>query len=109
MQWTATADSQSCEAKPQQARWCQVRAVKEHLPRGGRQMVALDTTGTPRNAVPCELQLGPVRAHEPRWREVLVRIDAVGRFWAALGGQWSALVVVSSQPLAGVRALQWEA
>lgn len=109
MQWAATTDSQSCEAKPQQARWCQVRAVKEHLPRGGRQMVALDAAGTPRNAVPCELQLGPVRAHEPRWREVLVRIDAVGRFWAALGGQWSALVVVSSQPLAGVRALQWEA
>ena len=99
----------SPEALPPQACWCQVRAVKEHLPRGGRQIVALDDAGTPRSAVPCELQLGPVRAHEPRWREVLVRIDAVGRFWAALGGQWSVLVVVSSQPLAGVRALQWEA
>lgn len=109
MQWAPATDGQPGDPMPQQARWCQVRAVKEHLPRGGRQMVALDAAGTPRSAVPCELQLGPVRAHEPRWREVLVRIDAVGRFWAALGGQWSALVLVSSRPLAGVRELQWEA
>jgi hypothetical protein len=83
--------------------WCQVRVVKEHHPRSGRQLVALDAAGTPVGEVPCEVQLGPVRARAPRWRQACVRIDALRSFWAALGGQWSALVLVCSRPLAGVR------
>jgi hypothetical protein len=82
-----------------QRAWCSVRAVKEHHPRGGRRLVALDGAGTPTGPVPCELQLGPVRGATPRWCLAAVRVDAVRRLWAALGGQWSVLLVVCPQPL----------
>ena len=78
--------------------WCSVRAVKQHLAHGGRQLVALDAGGAPGGAVPCEVQLGPVRAAAPRWRRAAVRVDAVRRLWGALGGQWSVLLVVCPQP-----------
>ena len=79
--------------------WCSVRAVKQHLAHGGRQLVALDAAGAPGGPVPCEVQLGPVRAAAPRWRLAAVRVDAVRRLWNALGGQWSVLLVVCPQPL----------
>ena len=79
--------------------WCSVRAVKQHLAHGGRQLVALDAGGAPGGSVPCELQLGPVRAAAPRWRAAAVRVDAVRRLWGALGAQWSVLLVVFPQPL----------
>jgi hypothetical protein len=79
--------------------WCSVRAIKEHHPRGGRRLVALDGEGAPTGPVPCELQLGPVRGAAPRWRLAGVRVDAVRRLWAALGGQWSVLLVLCPQPL----------
>jgi hypothetical protein len=84
--------------------WCETRAVKEHHARAGRRLVALDAAGTPLGAVPCELQLGPVRFAPPRWKLAGVRIDAVRRFWTALGGQWSVLLVIGPQPLLAVRA-----
>jgi hypothetical protein len=79
--------------------WCSVRAVKQHLAHGGRQLVALDAAGAPSGSVPCEVQLGPVRAAAPRWRLAAVRVDAERRLWNALGGQWSVLLVVCPQPL----------
>lgn len=79
--------------------WCSVRAVKQHLAHGGRQLVALDASGAPAGPVPCEVQLGPVRAAAPRWRLAGARIDAVRRLWATLGGQWSVLLVVCPEPL----------
>jgi hypothetical protein len=74
--------------------------VKEHHPRRGRQLVAIGAEG-PSAPVPCEVQLGPVLARSLRWCEVCVHISAAKRFWAALGAQWSAQVVVCSGPLAG--------
>jgi len=82
--------------------WCHARVMKEQHPRHGRQLIALDARGTA--AVPCEVQLGPVPLRTPRWRDACVRIDAVRRFWSALGQQWSMTVVVGSRPLAGLRA-----
>ena len=79
--------------------WCCVRAVKQHLAHGGRQLVALDAAGAPSGPVPCEVQLGPVRATAPRWRLAGVRVDAVRRLWSTLGGQWSVLLCVCPQPL----------
>ncbi len=79
--------------------WCSVRAVKQHLAQGGRQLMALDAGGAPSGPVPCEVQLGPVRAAAPRWRLAGVRIDAVRRLWSTLGGQWSVLLCVCPQPL----------
>jgi len=87
---------------PRAPQWCHVRVVKEHHPRRGRQLVPLDNEGAA--PLPCEVQLGPVLARTLRWCEVRVRIDAVRSFWAALGTQWSATVVVCSQPLAGVHS-----
>ncbi|WP_280156083.1 hypothetical protein [Piscinibacter sp. XHJ-5] len=84
---------------PVGAHWCHVRVVKEHHPRRGRQLIAPDSTAS----VPCEVQLGPVLARSLHWCEVCLRIDAVRRFWAALGAQWSVHVVVCATPLAGVR------
>jgi hypothetical protein len=81
---------------PRPRAWWHGRAIKEHHPRRGRQLVALDP-GT--GAVPCEVQLGPVRAQAARPCQVALRIDAVRRFWAALGTQWSVLVLVSSRAL----------
>ncbi|HEX6018733.1 MAG TPA: hypothetical protein VFZ28_11585 [Burkholderiaceae bacterium] len=78
--------------------WCHVRVVKEHHPRHGRQLVPSE--GAPRDAaLPCDVQLGPVLARSQRWCEVRVHIAAAQRFWAALGKQWSAYVVVSATPL----------
>lgn len=83
---------------PRGARWCHARLMKEHHPRHGRQLVAIDDAGVP---VGCEVQLGPVVMEHRRPCEVAVRIDAVRRFWTALGAQWSVHVVVCSLPLAG--------
>lgn len=88
---------------PRAPQWWHVRVVKEHHPRRGRQLVPLDNEGVA--ALPCDVQLGPVLARTLHWCEVRVRIDAVRSFWAALGTQWSATVVVCSLPLAGVRRL----
>lgn len=82
---------------PQPERWCHVRAVKEHHPRTGRQLVAVDAPGDA--LLPCEVQLGPVLARSLRRCEVCVRIAAAQRFWNALGAQWSVHVVVSAVPL----------
>ncbi|HSW08335.1 hypothetical protein [Aquabacterium sp.] len=90
---------------PAAVRWCHVRVVKDHHPRRGRQLLAIDATGSTSGPVPCEVQLGPVWVGAPRWREASVRIDAVKRFWSALGGQWSVFVVVCSRPLSGTPAL----
>lgn len=81
---------------PQGRRWSHVRVVKEHHPQRGRQLVAMDGGAA---ALACEVQLGPVLARSPRDCEVRLRVDAVRRFWSALGAQWSASVVVCSQPL----------
>ena len=93
-------------APPRRAHWCHVRLVKEHHPRRGRQLVSPerdDGAVGPKAVVPCEVQLGPVLVRSLRWCEVCVRINAVRRFWAALGGQWSVNVLVSVLPLAGSR------
>jgi len=79
-------------------RWCHARLMKEHHPRHGRQLVAIDDAGVP---VGCEVQLGPVVMEHRHPCDVAVRIDAVRRFWTALGAQWSVHVVVCSLPLAG--------
>lgn len=81
--------------------WCHARVMKEQHPRQGRQLVALDARGTA--DVACEVQLGPVPLRTPRWRHACVRVDAVRRFWGALGEQWSVTVVVASRPLPGLR------
>jgi hypothetical protein len=81
--------------------WCHGRAVKEHHPVRGRQLVAMSADGA---TVPCEVQLGPVLARPLRACRVSLRVDAVRRFWAALGTQWSVTVVVCSQALEGARA-----
>jgi hypothetical protein len=82
--------------------WCHARVMKEQHPRQGRQLVALDARGTA--TVPCEVQLGPVPLRTPRWRDVCVRVDAMRRFWSALGAQWSVTVVVGARPLAALQA-----
>ena len=81
--------------------WCHSRVMKEQHPRQGRQLVALDARGTA--IVACEVQLGPVPLRTPRWRHACVRVDAVRRFWSALGEQWSVTVVVGARPLPGLR------
>jgi hypothetical protein len=93
---------------PQRGQWCHVRVVKEHHPRTGRQLVAVDGAAS-RAPLPCEVQLGPVLARSLRWCEVCVRIPAAQRFWAALGAQWSVHVVVSSLPLVDADAATLEA
>ncbi|EHR71419.1 hypothetical protein BurJ1DRAFT_2590 [Burkholderiales bacterium JOSHI_001] len=100
--------------------WCHVRAVKTHHPRLGRQLLAIApqadsasgaqaqaqaSNGTP---VPCEVQLGPIRAHAPRWQWACIRIHAVRPFWAALGAQWSAHVLVSQRPLVAASAANFK-
>lgn len=86
---------------PRGAQWCHVRVVKEHHPSRGRQLVAMDASGAANGSgvLPLEVQLGPVLARSLRGCEVCLRIDAVRRFWTALGAQWSASVVVCSTPL----------
>jgi hypothetical protein len=86
---------------PADASWCHVRVVKEHHPRRGRQLVSLGADA--QAPLACEVQLGPVLARSLHWCQVCLRINAVRRFWAALGAQWSVHVVVCAQPLAGVR------
>lgn len=92
LQWAST---------PHPGQWCHVRAVKEHHPRTGRQLIAVDAPAASDSdaLLPCEVQLGPVLARSLRRCEVCVRIPAAQRFWSALGAQWSMHVVVSSLPL----------
>jgi hypothetical protein len=85
-------------ALPSGARWCQVRVIKEHHPRSGRQLIAA-APAEPSGRVPCEVQLGPVLARPLRCCDVCVRINAARRFWTALGAQWSLHVLVCSYPL----------
>jgi len=87
-------------ALPAGARWCQVRVIKEHHPRSGRQLISA-TPADGSGRVACEVQLGPVLARPLRCCDVCVRINAARRFWTALGVQWSMHVVVSSYPLIG--------
>ncbi len=96
---------------PHPGQWCHVRVVKEHHPRTGRQLVAVDgaSAAQSKTPLPCEVQLGPVLARSLRWCEVCVRIPAAQRFWAALGAQWSVHVVVTSLPLVNVEADTLEA
>jgi hypothetical protein len=82
---------------PRGARWCHARLVKEHHPRHGRRLVAADAS----QAGVCGVQLGPVLAERRPPCAVTLRIAAARSFWNALGVQWSALLVVSSLPLAG--------
>ena len=77
--------------------WHQVRAIKEHHPRTGRQLIP--AAADPSGRVACEVQLGPVLARPLRRCDVCVRINAVRRFWNALGAQWSMHVVVCVHPL----------
>jgi hypothetical protein len=85
--------------RPDAPRWCHVRVIKQHHPQTGRQLIpsAADASGR----VPCEVQLGPVLARQLRSCDVCVRINAVRRFWIALGTQWSMQVVVCSHALLG--------
>jgi hypothetical protein len=87
-------------AMPAGAKWCQVRVIKEHHPRTGRQLITA-TSGEGSTRVACEVQLGPVLARPLRCCDVCVRINAARRFWSALGVQWSMHVVVSPYPLIG--------
>ena len=79
---------------PRLALWLHSRMAKEHQPPRGRQLAPL-----PGQLVLCDVQLGPVLAERRRPCEVRLRIDAVQRFWSALGEQWSVLVVICSLPL----------
>jgi hypothetical protein len=90
LQWSVPTD---------RLRWSHARMIKEHRPDRGRQLVPADTSGD----TPCAVQLGPVLAGMPRRREVLLRIDNVRRFWAALGTQWSVHLVVCPLPLITAR------
>jgi hypothetical protein len=85
---------------PRGARWCHARLVKEHHPRHGRRLVAADAS----QAGACGVQLGPVLAERRPPCAVTLRVAAARSFWNALGVQWSALLVVSSLPLAGCAA-----
>jgi len=94
---------------PHDGLWRHVRVVKEHHPRRGRQLVACDAaSGDAAAHVACAVQLGPVLARSVHGCDVSLRIDAVQRFWTALGAQWSVHVVVSALPLAGVRDVPME-
>ncbi len=95
---------------PHPGQWCHVRVIKEHHPRTGRQLVAVDaSTDAKSDALPCEVQLGPVLARTLRRCDVCVRIPAAQRFWNALGAQWSVHVVVCSLPLVDADAATLEA
>lgn len=90
--------------------WCHARAVKQHHPRQGRQLVALpDAAGAEPAVAPCQVQLGPVASPTARWQWACVRVLAVRPFWAALGAQWSAHVVVGSRPLVAAQQTFQEA
>jgi hypothetical protein len=84
---------------PLGAQWVHGRLAKDHHPQRGRQLVPLGVA--PGTATPCHVQLGPVLAERRLPADVHLRIDAVRRFWGALGDQWSVLVVACSLPLAG--------
>jgi hypothetical protein len=83
---------------PAGLQWRHVRMAKDHHPQRGRQLVPLNAAGA---AVPCDVQLGPVLAERRPACDVRLRVDAVRRFWGALGDQWSVLVIVCSLPLVG--------
>jgi hypothetical protein len=82
-------------APPTTPQWHATRVIKQHHPRTGRQLIPLEAAAH----VACEVQLGPVLARPLRHCNVCLRINAVRRFWNALGAQWSLHVVVCSQPL----------
>lgn len=88
LQWSAPRNG---------AAWRHVRVIKQHHPQSGRQLVP--SAADPSGRVACEVQLGPVLARPLRCCDVCVRINAVRRFWTALGTQWSMHVVVSSHAL----------
>lgn len=73
--------------------WILARAMKEHHPRRGRQLVVREGIGR------CDVQLGPVIAQPPRRCDLHIRIDAVRPFWAALGAQWSVTLLACAAPL----------
>jgi hypothetical protein len=81
---------------PTGVQWLQARLAKEHHPQRGRQLVPLDPAAA---SLPVDVQLGPVLAERRARSDVRLRVDAVRRFWGALGDQWSVLVVVCSLPL----------
>jgi hypothetical protein len=83
---------------PPAPRWLHTRMVREHHPRHGRQLIAADAPA-PSTVLACEVQLGPQLERVPRRCEVRVQIRSAQRFWAALGRQWSVLVVVSARAL----------
>ncbi|NML18519.1 hypothetical protein [Azohydromonas caseinilytica] len=85
---------------PRAPHWCHARLVKEHHFWHGRRLVAADAA----QATACGVQLGPLLAERRPGCAVTVRIGAARSFWNALGVQWSALLVVSSVPLAGCAA-----
>jgi hypothetical protein len=91
-------------SRPGAPRWCYERVIKQHHPRTGRQLIP--ATAEPSGRVACEVQLGPVLARPLRSCEVCLRINAVRRFWVALGTQWSMHVVVCSHALLGHEALE---
>ena len=78
--------------------WVHARLAKDHHPQRGRQLVPMGAV--PGAATPCTVQLGPVLAERRVPSDVHLRVDAVRRFWSALGDQWSVLVVACSLPLA---------
>jgi len=90
--------------RPTAPRWHYVRVIKQHHPRTGRQLVP--STAEPCGRVPCEVQLGPVLARPLRNCDVCLRINAVRRFWIALGTQWSMHVVVCSHALLSNEAVE---
>ena len=85
-------------------RWCYERVIKQHHPRTGRQLIPASVD--PSGRVACEVQLGPVLARALRSCDVCIRINAVRRFWVALGTQWSMHVVVCSHALLGHEAVE---
>jgi hypothetical protein len=93
---------------PAARRWLHARMVREHHPRHGRQLTPADTPSA-NTVLACEVQLGPQLERVPRRCEVRVQIRSAQRFWAALGSQWSVLVVVSAQPLLAAQPRHTEA
>ncbi|HSI58229.1 MAG TPA: hypothetical protein VLA16_11785, partial [Ideonella sp.] len=90
----------SWRAPGEQGRWWAVRVAKVHSVRQGRQLNTLAAAGSgSAAAVDCEIQLGPFPLLQPHWREVLVRVDAVQRLWAALDVAWSLPLLVCDRPL----------
>jgi len=93
---------------PPAPRWLHARMVREHHPRHGRQLIAADAPAA-NTVLACEVQLGPQLDRVARRCDVRVQIRSAQRFWAALGRQWSVLVVVSARALLAPQPRQSEA